>query len=263
MKKFVLCLTLFIILGAVYCGAWLWMKKAGEAEIDTLFAHAAQNNITFLGPKPRIEGFPFIPRVTYTEGIHIRNWQASFSTMTLSGFPVPGLPITLEFPGGVIAWIDGDREPVALDHLSITARIPWPLPRSAEESDISTWQAAGGKLHITDSFVRYDGMEMSASGTLSLDEALQPEAVFTSRTKGYAAFIRKMTDAERIKPFAGVALLAALNNFAQPDPDAKDGEMIAELPVTIRDRGVYVGPLLIQELPAIVWDRNNPPALHQ
>lgn len=263
MKKIIIGLCVVVLLCAVYCGAWLAFKKAGDAEIDRLMADAARQGIVISGPAPRIEGFPFKPHVTLTEGIKARNAQASFSSMTLSGFPLPGMPITVEFPGGVIGWEDGGRESIALDYLSITVRGTWHLPSSTHEAAIRAWRDAGGKLDIIDSFVMYEDMELRAAGTLSLDDALQPEGTLTSRTKGYAAFIQKLTEDGRIKPIAGIALLAALNNFAQPDPDAEDGEMIAELPVTIRDRGLYVGPVLLETLPAIVWDTDNPPALHQ
>lgn len=263
MKKIIIGLCVVVLLCAVYCGAWLTLKKAGDAEIDRLYADAAGHGVALSGPAPRIEGFPFVPHVTLNEGIKIRNWQASFSSMTISGFPLPGMPITVEFPGGIIGWVDGDREPVALDYLSITARGTWHVPSSTDEAAIRAWRDAGGKLDIIDSFVMYEDMELRAEGTLSLDDALQPEGTLTSRTKGYAAFIQKLTEDGRIKPIAGIALLAALNNFAQPDPDTQDGEMVAELPVTIRDRGLYVGPVLLETLPAIVWDNGNPPALHQ
>lgn len=263
MKKVAIALTVLVILSAAWCGAWLYLKTEGEKQIAKLFADAATNEMSFQGPQPTIDGFPFVPRVTYTQGLRVRNWQASFSTMTISGFPVPGLPVTISFPAGVIAWVDGGREPIALERLDVTVRTPWPAPKSVYEDDLRTWQLAGGEVHITDSLVEYEDMETQAVGTITLDNALQPEADFTARTKGYAALIQKMTEEEKIKPFAGIALLAALNNFAQPDPDEEDGEMIAELPVTIRGRGVYVGPILVQEIPAIVWDTRNPPALRQ
>lgn len=263
MKKIAITLTVLIILGAAWCGGWLYMKTEGEKHIAQLFANAGANDITFQGAQPTIDGFPFVPRVTYTQGLRVRNWQASFSAMTISGFPIPGLPITISFPAGVIAWVDGGHEPIALEKFDMTLRTPWPVPKSVYEDDLTRWRDAGGELHITDSHIHYDGLETSAEGVVTLDNALQPAAELTARTKGYAAFIQKMTEAEKIKPFAGIALLAALNNFAQPDPDEADGEMIAELPVTIRDRGIYVGPILVEELPQIVWDTRNPPALRQ
>ncbi len=263
MKKIAIVLTLLVILGAAYCGAWLYMKKIGEAEIDRVFAQSGQKDFRFTGAKPRIEGFPFVPRLTYTDGVEVRNWQASFSTMTVSGYPIPGMPITIRFPAGVIAWMDEDREPVAIENLTLTVKMPWPLPASLSENDMRAWSQNGGELHVTDSLIVYDGLETQADGIFTLDAAMQLKADLMARTKGYASFIQKMTEAERIKPIAGIALLAALNNFAEPDPDSETGEMVAELPVTIRDRGLYVGPVLVEEIPEIVWGTHNPPALHQ
>ncbi len=263
MKKLIAFIVCLMVLGGAYIAAWQWMKKVGDAALARLVAQAPDDGVIYNGTTPVIEGFPFVPYITLTQGIRIDDWQASFPSMRLRGFPVPGMPITASFPDGAIAWEEGAKAPVALDALEVTARIPWPLPKSIDGTGLRAWRDDGGSITVTDSLIRYEGMETRMAGTISLDDALQPQADMTARTKGYAAFIQTMIEDEKIQPFAGIALIAALNNFAQPDPDAEDGEMIAALPVTVQNRGLYVGPVLVETFREIVWDKRNSPALHQ
>lgn len=264
MKKFgAIAIATLIVLATIYCGAWFAAKQRIDAEIARLFADAARKDITFLGEQPVVTGFPFAPTLHYTKGIKVRNWEATFDTLTVKGYPIPGLPLRFSFPHGVILSSDALPETVAVEELDALIRIPLPLLESFYEDDLRAWQQAGGTLDIIDSFIRYEGAQMNIDGTIALDDNLQPIGQLTSRTRGYAALIQKMMEADRIKPFAGIALLAVLNNFAQPDPDSETGDMVASLPVSVQNQSLYVGPVLAGSLPEIVWGKRNPPALRQ
>jgi hypothetical protein len=264
MKKAGIVIAVLLLIGAiVYSGAWFCAKQRIDAEIARLFDTAAQQNITFLGDKPEVTGFPFAPTIHYTKGIKVRNWDATFATLTIKGFPLPGLPVKFSFPEGVMVSSSQLPDIVMVEELYALIRIPLPLLNSFYEDDIRVWQQAGGTLDIIDSFVRYEGAILNIDGTIAVDENLQPIASLKAQTRGYALLIQKMIEAEKIKPFAGIALLAALNNFAKPDPDSETGEMIAEMPLTVQNRSLYVGPVLAGSLPEILWDKRNPPALRQ
>lgn len=263
MKKILIILTLIILLGGTYVGAWMFMKKEVDAAIVDAYANASRNGIAFMGAMPTLQGFPFVPTITYTDGIRINDTNISFSTMTISGYPVPGLPLTVSFPAGVIGWHEGRTDSIALQDLSITIKTPWPLPRTLDETGLTAWRDNGGDIVITDSHIEYESTHTQAEGIITLDGMMQPAATLTARMTGYAALVQSLVESGQLKPFAGIALVAALNNFTLPEPDEESGEMIAQLPLTVQNRGLYVGPVLVETFQPIVWGTRNPPAPHQ
>lgn len=264
MKKLIACLVVvLLLLAGAYSGAWFYAKDRLDDEITRIFADAGKNNITFMGEKPVVTGFPGAPTIHYHEGIRVRNWQLSFTDMIVSCYPLPGMPVHIEFPGGVIAWMDEASDSIALQQLDATIRIPKPVPRSTTQDDMRAWRDAGGKVEIIDTLAVYDATRLNMNGVLALNDDMQINADLNVQSRGHGAMLQKLIDEKTIKPFVGFALLAALNNFTLPDPDPETGEAIAQLPVRINDQSVYVGPVLVGALPALVWDTRNPPALRQ
>jgi hypothetical protein len=261
--KFLILFFALVIFTGLYGGAWQYGKTRIDHEIARLFADAQKNDIALLGDQPRVQNFPFVPTIRYTDGIRFRGGEVTFPEVIVEGFPIPGLPVRAVFAHGAMITINNGRNIFMPDEIDAALRIPVPVPRSFSETDMRAWQQAGGTLDIIDAFVRYEGAQLHISGKLMLDGTLQPAGTLKARISGYAPLLQKMIEMEKIKPFAGFALMAALNNFTLPDPDPVTGEQVAELPITIRDQSVYVGPVLVGSLQPIAWDTHIPPAPHQ
>lgn len=67
MKRF-LCWSaaLFVFLSIPYMGLWVYSMQWFGKEIERTYAKAGEKGYKFLGPKPVLTGFPFVPEVYYT-----------------------------------------------------------------------------------------------------------------------------------------------------------------------------------------------------
>src|SRR5690242_1237488 len=84
---------LFLLL--CYITIWAYSYQWLTKRIDVVYAQAAANGYEFLGPKPVLTGFPFIPQIDYTGGFKTGNTILRFREVHLSGYPIPGLTFHL------------------------------------------------------------------------------------------------------------------------------------------------------------------------
>ena len=102
MKRFFrLGFALIIFLGLCYITLWAYSYQWLQKEIDRVYAEAPQHGFEFLGPKPVITGFPFIPEIYYGGGLKTGNTLLFFPESRLRGYPIPGLTFHLSVPRGL------------------------------------------------------------------------------------------------------------------------------------------------------------------
>ena len=92
---------------------------------------------------------------------------------------------------------------------------------------------------------------VQASGTVTLDAALQPQANLTADVRGFLQTVDALVAAGMVEDDkaglikAGLALLAGA-------PDA-DGTATLTAPLSLNRGRVFLGPLQIAQLPPVVW----------
>lgn len=250
-----------VLLVAAYIGLWLYSERWFNREIDNLYANAQEEGIEFLGPKPRLTNFPFVPQVVYNGGIKTGNIEVLFPSMILRGYPVPFTTLHLNFPLGIM--LGGDVDPAiwSLDQLEARLEIPYRLPRAMTQEDLSDWQTHGGKIDVRSYRIKKETLISEGEGLLALDVALQPVFSFESRISGYEEFIRDQQDKGLIERLPGAIAMGVLNSLAQTDEVT--GQQIVTLRSSVQNRILTVGPLQALELPVIAWDTRTPPVPHQ
>lgn len=248
-------------LAALYIGLWIYSAQWFTKEINHLYSRAQEDGIEFLGPKPAMTNFPFVPEVYYNGGVRTGNLAILFPEAKLKGYPVPFTTLHLSFPKGVA--LDGPVNPAiwSLDMLEAELVIPTHLPRSFEYEDLQLWQQAGGQIDIRHYRMTKHTLASEGMGFVSLDSALQPIIEFKSDVRGYETFIRHQTEQQLIEPFPAAIAATVLNGLAKTDEAS--GEKTVTVNVSVRNRLLSVGPLQALPLPEIVWDRRTPPAPHQ
>lgn len=260
MYKKLICPLVIVALTAAYLGLWIYTEKWFSREIDYLYANGADNGVRFLGPKPVLENFPFVPEINYTKGIEAGNARILFETMTVRGYPIPGLALKTTFPSGLS--LDGVADPKIwmLNFLEADIIVPASLPASFEYEDLLSWKNQKGNITVKHYSMSKDALSAKGKGFLSLDDNLQPVFSLVSRVSNYDAFIADQVQNGLIEPFAGAIGTTILNGLAQTDE--KTGEKSALLTVSVQNRMLQVGPLQALELPRIVWDKRSSPAPH-
>ncbi len=252
--KLALFISLFVLI-FTYLALWAYSASWFKQEIDNLYAHADKDGIEFLGPKPTLTNFPFVPVVTYTNGIKAGNAQIVFQKLELRGYPIPFTTLTLDFPLGISLAGIADPKIWSLNQLRAEIAIPYHLPAAFTKEDLTAWKETGGKIEVRDYLLVKESLNSTGNGLLELDENLQPVFYLESVIHNYEAFIAEQKDQGLIDPFASAVGATILNGLAKTDE--KTHEKTVTLKVSVKNRLLSVGPLQVLDLPEIAWDTRN------
>ncbi|MFA5592288.1 MAG: DUF2125 domain-containing protein [Micavibrio sp.] len=216
--------------------------------------------VRFLGPKPVLKNFPFVPELHYHGGIKTGDAEILFPQMILRGYPVPGLSLKAIFPLGIMLGGIADPALWKLDYLESSIAVPYRLPRDFTQGAIADWKARGGKIDVRHYEIRLGALTADGHGLLTVDDQLQPVFNLESRLTGYNEFIDAQIGAGQIKPLPAAIARGVFASLARPDGET--GESAVHIAISAENRLLRVGPVLVLELPLFVWGTHRPPALH-
>ncbi len=137
-----------------------------------------------------------------------------------------------------------------VERVELSADMTHPPVLGGETFDPERWRAAGGTLFVRELRVAWAGVKGEASGELQLDGRLQPAGTLQLSLTGYDKALDAAVAAGQIAAKDARTLRGMLDLFAST---GADGARTVSAPMTIRDGGVYVGPLLVAELPPVDW----------
>ncbi len=260
MKAFKLSALIIFILGiGLYLGLWVYSAQWFEREIDKIYAQEPRDDFQFLGQKPTLDNFPFVPEVNYHGGIQTGEAKILFPQMILRGYPIPGLTLRATFPLGIM--LDGIADPTVwkLDYFETGVAVPYKIPGKLNRESLQAWKKHGGKIDVRDYMVRKESLKAEGVGLLTVDNNLQPVFNLESKITGHDAFIESQLQAGLIEPFPAAIARGVFGSLARPDE--KTGENTVNINVSVENRMLRVGPVTVLELPLIVWDTHTPPDL--
>ncbi len=261
MKKRHYALIAFLaVLLSAYTGLWIYSAQWFKREIDRAYANAEKDGVVFLGEKPVLSNFPFVPEVYYTGGIQFGNIEVLFPELKLRGYPLIGTTLRITAPKGIS--LGGIVDPVlwSLDSIDLGVAIPYSLPEDFTYESLAAWKEHNGKIDVRDYTIKKQSLNADGRGLLTLDDNLQPVFELESTIRGHESFIQTQSEQGVIEPFAAMIATGLLNSLAKDDPQT--GQRTVTLRVNVRNRTLYVGPLQVLSLPEILWDRRSPPAPH-
>jgi len=90
----------------------------------------------------------------------------------------------------------------------------------------------------------------AGNATLALDRNMQPELSGTVTLRGAGAALDRAAATGAIAPAAAALAKLALTALSKK---AADGTLETEIPVTIQDRMLSLGPVPLAQLPAFDW----------
>lgn len=126
-------------------------------------------------------------------------------------------------------------------------------PRDA----LARWRDAGGAVNLARFGVHYGELKMNGAGTFSLDAALQPVGAFTARIEGFQQTIAALSDRGIIDVKVASKARMAMAVLSRREADGSPPSL--QLPLTIRDRILSIGPLPLLAVPEIEWPRGPNP----
>ncbi|MGZ9115243.1 MAG: DUF2125 domain-containing protein [Brevundimonas sp.] len=125
---------------------------------------------------------------------------------------------------------------------------PWP-------EALFRWRDAGGVIDVAALKLAYGPLSLSGSGTVALDEAGQPVAAFAAQISGLFPAIDALRAHGHMGRGEAVAAKLALGLLAGP-PDRRsppDRQGPLDVPLTLQDRVLSVGPVALMPIPEIHW----------
>lgn len=125
------------------------------------------------------------------------------------------------------------------------------IPRGRPADALAIWQKSGGTVEVAHLELGWASLVMKANGTLALDSALQPVGALMGKVSGYNETLDALVTANLVKPGAAMVARFVLGALSQTPPGAKRPEI--EVPVSIQESWLFVGPVKLVRIPKIAW----------
>ncbi len=240
----------------------VWFKLATELthQVDSAWESTQASGASIIGEKPKIKGFPFAPTVSFSGTItEVNGTVWAFPKLEFRGFPLPGFSQNLEASDGLEISGRLFPRPIKLDEAYLTIKLPLNLPTTFNETSIRAWQQAEGEMPVERLSFKAKELSVDGKGVLSLDDKLQPSGQIMTRVVGMDALLADLTEQGILKGQSAIMAQSFLQMINQRDPQT--GETYFETPIRIQNRGIFLGPMRVGNLPEIVWEGMIPDPL--
>ena len=125
------------------------------------------------------------------------------------------------------------------------------MPEAMDRAALSVWRDKGGTVEIKNLSLEWGPARIQASGTAALDTTLQPEAALSASIAGYEETVDALVDAKLIAAQMADGVKLVLSMLAR---GARPGERpTINVPLSIQNRTLFVGPARLMRLPAVKW----------
>ncbi len=116
---------------------------------------------------------------------------------------------------------------------------------------LNDWREEGGTISLDSLDVHWEPLAMYATGTLALDDQLQPIAALTASIRGFFEAVDSLSRTGVVRPRDASMAKVVLGMLMKPSPDG--GRPSISLPLTIQDRTFFAGPARLAKLGDIHW----------
>ena len=134
--------------------------------------------------------------------------------------------------------------------LSFAATLDGRLPPGPLAPALAAWRNDGGTVELERAHLEWGGTVIDLTGTLALDDAMQPEGALTATVAGADKAVDDAVDAGWLASRAAGFAKSVLHAIAAPDGKGAD---TLHLPLTLENQRLYLGPAAIAVLPHVTW----------
>jgi hypothetical protein len=138
----------------------------------------------------------------------------------------------------------------AIDEVGFGATLIGPIPAAPPRQAAEAWRQAGGTIEVDHLDAAWHGLRVAASGTLALDNQLQPIGAFSGGIEGYEQLLVLLGASGVLRLGDATIARVALGVLARPGPDGKPR---VETAFTIQNGQMYLGPVKLGPAPHINW----------
>lgn len=150
-------------------------------------------------------------------------------------------------------WALGNRiSALSLDGALTGPAMPMPDPRA----QLRAWREGGGKAEIRRLAFGWGPLGVAASGTLTLDDQLQPTGTANAALLGYAEAADMLATTGVLTRSAATAVKALLGLLAGAPSGGVPGEV--DVPLTLQDRTLAMSRIPLMRVPVVSWPAASP-----
>lgn len=117
---------------------------------------------------------------------------------------------------------------------------------------LTAWRDGGGTIEFTSIELQWGPVQIAAHGTLALDDDLQPVGSFATQIAGLEHLITAMETGGVLSPSDAAIARITLSILSRGSADGSSNH--AEIPITLQERILRLGPIPLVEFPPIVWE---------
>jgi len=138
-----------------------------------------------------------------------------------------------------------------IEAVRLAATVKGAMPSGSLRQALDAWRADGGTVEVEDGALRWGKLAVTTTGTLALDEALQPMGALTATIEDHAAIVDAAVASGDLPAGNANFVKAFLGLMAKP---GADGKKRLTLPVSLQNDRIYLGPAQIARLPRFTWE---------
>jgi hypothetical protein len=139
----------------------------------------------------------------------------------------------------------------AIDELDFAATEKGAIPSGKLADALTAWRDAGGKIELDNLRLKWGALDATATGTIALDQELQPAGHFSGAIQGYDQILTALVQNGQMRASdAGLARIA-LTMLAKSGPDGKPEIRTG---FTIQNGQMFLGPAKLGRVPRITWE---------
>jgi hypothetical protein len=142
-----------------------------------------------------------------------------------------------------------------IQELKTEMRVIGHLKPSLNVHNLAAWRDAGGIIEFGLLEGTYGVLKTHASGTIALDENLQPLAAMTAKFQGFFPAINALKRAGYIRSRDAAMAAIVLGVLSRRN---SDGQRSISLPLFLQDGQLSAGPAPLMAIPAIDWGEDPP-----
>ncbi len=133
--------------------------------------------------------------------------------------------------------------------LELSGRLLGPVGEGSLREQITKWRDDGGVAEIDRFYIDWSPLKLAATGTLALDDRMQPVGALSSQIQGFFETVDTLYDARLMRARDATLARVVLGTMAE----AKSGVPTLTTPVSLQSGKLILGPVTVMEIPKINW----------
>jgi hypothetical protein len=139
----------------------------------------------------------------------------------------------------------------SIELIYLDARINGPVRDGRSPAALETWRDAGGTIDVGSLRLDHGPLRVQGEGTLALDADMQPIGAFTAQLRGLFDLVEALRAQGVVEARDAVMAKVVLGALAKRPDDG--GPPVLNVPLTLQDRSLYVGPVRLTRFPPVRW----------